>query len=196
MIRRVLSRLKRDERGSYVVEFALIAPVFIGMVCGFVDFSYWVYMKSTASGALEKVARAAGVGGATVNTATLQAPFETMMKQIAGSSTFVWTQKSYYNYSGIGQPEKLTTDNNGNGLYDPGDCWEDSNPNGVYDAQQGVTGVGGADDIVYYTVQITFPPLVPLSGLFPFLPNTRTVTASTMIKRQPYAAQATPVIRC
>lgn len=188
--------LAGHERGSTVVEFALITPVFIGMICGFVDFAYWTYVKASATGALERVARSASVGGSSVNTGPLETPVQNLIKEIANTATFVWTKKSYYQFSGIGKPEKLTSDYNANGQYDLGDCWEDSNPGGNYDSAQGTTGVGGADDIVYYSVKVNFTPLIPLSGLFPFIPTTRSVTATTMVKRQPFAAQATPPIVC
>ena len=47
--------------------------------------------------------------------------------------------KNYYEFSGVGKPEKLTTDHNSNGQYDEddGDCWEDVNDNENYDLSAG-----------------------------------------------------------
>lgn len=194
--RRRPTSLLADQRGAYILEFALLSPVFLAMILGFVDFSYWAYMKATTTGALERVARSAGVGGPSVDPTTFEIPVQNLVKTIAKDSTFTWTKKSYFNFSGVGKPEKLTSDKNNNGQYDLGDCWEDSVENGNYDTAQGTTGIGGADDIVYYTVKVDFQPLIPLGGFFPFLPAGRSVSASTMIKRQPFAAQDTPQVVC
>jgi hypothetical protein len=194
---RILARrLKLSERGAAALEFALISPVFLGMLYGFFDFTKWSYVRAATSGALEQVARSAGVGGPAVNPRVFELQVENLVKQVSGTATFLWDKKSYYQFSGIGQPEKLTSDKNSNGRYDAGDCFEDSVPNGVYDTSQGASGVGGADDIVYYKVTVTYPALIDINSIFPSIPNTRTIVASTMVKRQPYAAQAVPSIRC
>jgi len=188
--------LKLSERGAAAVEFALMAPVFVGMLYGFLDFAQWSYVRAATTGSLEAVARSSGVGGPVVDPRVFEIEVEDLIKQVAGRATFVWEKKSYYQFSGIGQPEKLTDDKNSNGSYDAGDCWEDSNPNGTFDTSQGTSGVGGADDIVFYKVTVSFPALIQVNALFSSVPNNRTVVASTMVKRQPYAAQAVPSIRC
>ena len=188
--------LRRDTAGATLVEFAIVAPVLVLFLIGFLDYGYWMYVRSFASGALESTARAAGVGGAAVNTATLHANVETQIKKLVPNATFVWDPRSYYQYSGINKPEKLVSDNNGNGSYDAGDCWQDSVPNGVYDLVPGNGGVGGADDIVFYKMTVTFPPLVSIGGFIPGLGGDHVTTVNTIIRRQPYAAQATPVTRC
>ena len=147
--KRIALRLKLGDRGVAAVEFALMAPVFVGMLYGFLDFAQWSYVRAAASGALEQVARSSGVGGPTVDPRVFELQVETLIKNVSDSATFVWDKKSYYQFTGVGQPEKLTDDKNANGRYDTGDCWEDSNPNLIYDATQGTSGVGGADDSYY-----------------------------------------------
>lgn len=188
--------LSRHERGASAVEFAIVAPVLILFLTGFLDFGYWMYVRATASGALESVARSTGVGGATVDPSVFQAAVETQIKKLSPQATFVWNVKSYYDFEGIGKPEKLVNDKNGNGLYDPGDCWEDSNTNGAYDSDSGEAGIGGADDILYYQLTVTFPPLVNIGGFIPGLGGNHTSTLKTIVRRQPFAAQATPPVRC
>lgn len=97
---------------------------------------------------------------------------------------------------GVGKPEKLVTDNNSNGTYDAGDCWQDLVANGVYDTNPGRAGVGGADDIVFYQLTVTFPPLVSIAGFVPSLAGNHTSVLNTIVRRQPYAAQTTPANRC
>jgi Flp pilus assembly protein TadG len=195
-LRQRLANLRRNKCGTTVLEFAIIMPVFSGMIMGFLDFGYWTYVRGATTGAIETVARGAGVGGASVDPTVFQNNVEDLVKAVAKDATFTWTKTSYYQFSGIGQPEKLTTDRNSNGAYDAGDCFEDSNGSGAFDAAQGKSNsVGGADDVLYYKVRVSFAPLIPLS-MFPGVSATRTVTATTMVKRQPFAAQAVPTIVC
>jgi Flp pilus assembly pilin Flp len=189
-------RFDRDERGATAIEFAFVAPVLCLLILGFLDFGHQAYVRSIAVGAIEQVGRSAGVGGAAVDPTTFEAQVETMVRRVAKSATFAWDKKSYYQFSGIGKPEKLIDDKNGNGQYDPGDCWEDLNPNGVYDTSPGRSGVGGADDIVYYQLTVTFPPLISLGGFNSLLAGNHRTTVGTIVRRQPFAAQAVPVIRC
>lgn len=179
-----------------MLEFAVVVPVLTLMFIGFLDLGHWMFIRSTAAGALEGVARSAGVGGAGVNPAAFQNAVETQIKGAAPDATFAWDPRSYYQYSGIGKPEKLITDINGNGSYDSGDCWQDLNPNGVFDTSPGRAGVGGADDILYYKLTVTFPPLVDISGFVPGMAGDHSSTLTTIVRRQPFAAQATPAIRC
>ncbi len=163
---------------------------------GFFDYGYWMYVRATASGALESVARSSGVGGPTVDPSVFQSAVETQIKKLSPAATFVWNAKSYYDFEGIGMPEKIITDRNGNGSYDTGDCWEDANGNGTYDSDSGKSGIGGADDIVYYQVTVTFPPLIDIGGFIPRLGGNHTSTLKTIVRRQPYAAQTAPPVRC
>lgn len=189
-------RLFGSTTGAAAVEMAILLPVFAAMVLGFLDFSYTAYVRSTANGALEQVARAAGVGADTVDPRTAELKVEATIRDIAKDATFNWEKKSYYEFSGVNKPEKLTSDKNGNKKYDAGDCWEDLVDNNKYDTSPGRDGIGTADDVVFYKLQVSFAPLVKLSGLLPSIPDTRSVTAATIIKRQPYAAQTVPAIRC
>lgn len=190
------TRFADDARGATALEFAIIAPVLILFITGFFDFGYWMYVRATASGALESVARSTGVGGATVDPNVFQADVETQIRKLSPQATFVWNVRSYYDFSGIGKPEKLITDQNGNGQYDTGDCWEDSNENGAYDSDSGAAGIGGADDILYYQLTVTFPPLIDIGGFIAGLGGNHASTLKTIVRRQPYAAQTTPPVRC
>ncbi|RST31824.1 pilus assembly protein [Sphingomonas ginkgonis] len=193
---RLVRRLLGDRAGAAVIEMALVLPVLVLFILGFLDFGYWIYVRSTSIGALESAARGAGVGGAAVDAAALQTGVENQVKRIAPLASFAWSVRNYYEFAGIGKPEKLITDVNGNGKYDPGDCWEDLIPNGAYDTTPGRAGVGGADDIIYYQLTVSFPPFADIGGFLTNLAGNHSTTVTTIVKRQPYAAQATPAIRC
>ena len=103
--------------------------------------------------------------------------------------------ESYFDFTNIGKPEKLTVDNNGNGEVDPGDCFIDNNDNDVFDTDYGIAGTGGPDDIVNYKIEIVTPRLFPLASMIG-LDETMTISNSTAVRNQPYGAQVDLVATC
>ena len=82
------------------------------------------------------------------------------------------------------------TDTNGNGKYDKGECFEDVNGNGVWDSDMGEGGQGGADDAVLYTMTVSYNRLFPMAKMLGWS-ATQTITASTVLRNQPYGTQST-----
>ncbi len=195
----LLARLRRNERGAALLEFAFVAPVFIVMAMGALDIGYRVYLQSVITGTVEAVARQSAVGGMT----TTQVDNEIIknVKLVLPASarsnpqSIQITKKSYDNFSAVGNPEKITSDTAPVGSYNVGDCYEDANRNNVYDASGGSTGIGGAEDVIYYQVDVTFPRLFPMAGLLGWSTN-QSSTVKTIVRNQPYGAQATPPVRC
>lgn len=197
MIGRIASRLRRlrdDQRGTTLLEFALISPPLILTIMGMGDLGYQSYLRAVTRGVLEKAARSASVG--TLNSADLDTYIQTQMSAInAKNGTTSTTKKSYYNFSRVGKPEKITTDTAPLGSYNTGDCYEDANGNGTYDTAGGSSGLGSADDIVYYEVTVSMPRMFPMAKLLGWS-ATQSATASTMVRNQPWANQGTPAIKC
>ncbi|WCT77479.1 TadE/TadG family type IV pilus assembly protein [Novosphingobium humi] len=184
-----MRRLWRDRGGAALVEFALVLPVMLLMGMGLCEMAYQAYMQAILTGAVQKAGRDSTVESAnttTIDNAVLQA-----VKNINGNAAFVSgypTRKSYASFGYI-SPESFV-DSNGNGVRDPGECFTDVNGNGIWDADPGVSGNGGAGDTVLYTVSITYTRLFPL-GLWLGWGKTATLSASTILKNQPWAMQAT-----
>lgn len=183
-----IRNLRDDRRGAALVEFALVTPVMLIMLMGFGDMLYQVYTQSILNGELQKAARDSGIEGGAVNTSTIDAKVQTMVKKIAPSATFTSTRKSYDTFSEVA-PEPFT-DTNSNGVRDPGECFTDENGNGTWDQDPGATGQGGASAVTVYTMTATYPRLFPVAGLLGW-PKTQTVSATTLLKNQPYATQTT-----
>jgi Flp pilus assembly protein TadG len=191
---RFLSSLRRNVRGATLLEFGLVAGPLILTIMAIGDLGYQSYLRAVTRGALEKAARAASVG--TLNNSQIDAYIEAQMATInTKNGTTSTTKKSYYNFSRVGKPEKITTDTVPLGSYNVGDCYEDANGNGSYDTNSGASGLGGADDIVYYEVTVSLPRLFPMAKLLGWS-ATQTATASTMVRNQPWANQTTPAIKC
>lgn len=189
-MRRVRLRpaLSDDRRGAVLVEFAILTPVMLVMLMGLGDMLYQVYTQSILNGELQKAARDSGIEGGATNTATIDAKVQTMVKKIAPGATFTSTRKSYDTFSEVA-PEPFT-DSNGNGVRDPGECFTDENGNGTWDQDPGAAGQGGASAVTVYTMTATYPRLFPVAGLLGW-PTTQTVSATTLLKNQPYATQTT-----
>jgi hypothetical protein len=169
------------------------------VMLGLLDLGYMMYVRSTLQGALNDVARQAAVetpgfaGEGTLEERIEEAVKDRMAPLTAGTTITV-EATNYYEFSGIGKPEKLVTDVDGDGRYDAGDCWQDLNGNGNYDTSTSRTGVGGADDVAVYQAVMNKPRLLP-AELLGFSPN-YDINVTTMVRNQPYANQAVPPVEC
>lgn len=198
-IRTFLGRLRRNQRGAALIEFAFVAPVFIVMVMAALDLGYRVYLQSVITGTVEAVARQSAVGGMTTSQVDSEIirNVKLILPQSArtSASAIQITKKSYDNFSAVGNPEKITSDTVPVGSYNAGDCYEDANRNNTYDASGGSTGIGGAEDVIYYQVDVTFPRLFPMAGLLGWSTQ-QSSSVKTIVRNQPYGAQPTPPVRC
>ena len=199
----MLRRLARQEDGVSAVEFGLLAIPLMVMILGGLDLGYQNYVRGVMQGALNDAARIAAVEDPEFSSEgdTVEEQIEDLVADIAGTialdATIEVTQESFFDFSDIGNPEPLMTDNNGNGQYDEdeGDCWEDLNGNGEFDTDAGTDGIGGASDVVFYTANVQMPRLLPLHN-FINVPSTIDMTLETAIRNQPYGNQPTPAVLC
>ena len=206
MTRRLLSlarALAAECRGVTIVEFAIVAPVLVLMLVGGFDLAHQSYIRAVLQGALNDAARRAAVedpefvaAGDTLEE-RVAALVTGMVDPISPNATVEISQSNFFDFSGIGNPEKLMTDVDSNGQYDEadGDCFADLDEDGEYDTDTGREGIGGANDVVFYEATLTMPRLVPLHGFLGVSANYN-LRAETAIRNQPYAAQRTPPVVC
>jgi len=185
MIARVRSLL-RDRRGGPTAEFAMTLPAVLLLVLGFGDLAYQAYLESVLTGAVQKAGRDSTIQGAATQTSQIDQNVINIVKSAAPQATFVSSRENYDNYTEIG-PEPFT-DTNHNGVRDKGECYSDVNGNGQWDSDPGTAGQGGANDVTYYKMQVTFPRLFPFAWLIGWSQKV-TISASTILKNQPYATQ-------
>jgi len=195
--------LRRDERGVTAVEFGLLEIPFSIMLMGAMDIGHQFYMRGVTQGALDDVSRRASVeepvfiaSGASLEE-RIENTLKTQIDIVAPKATYTISQKNFFDFNGIGNPERLVTDVDGDGQFDnaDGDCWEDLNENGAYDLDSGRVGVGGANDVTFYSVRVQHPRLLPTPELIGFS-DTIDFTVETAVRNQPYANQATPPVLC
>ncbi|WP_448664401.1 TadE/TadG family type IV pilus assembly protein [Sphingomonas sp. CJ20] len=188
-----LRRLLAERRGTSAIEFALIVPVLVMMLLGMMDLSYQSYVQAVLEGAMQKAGRDSGIEAA--NTTTIDNSVKAKVAGVAPRATFAITRKSYSTYANMA-PERFT-DTNGNGVRDTGECYDDINGNRVWDADPGLMGQGGANDVTEYTVTATYNRIFPLATMLGWS-RQQSVSATTLLKNQPYQSQAVPTVvsRC
>ncbi len=180
-------RLRSDAAGVTIVEFAIVAPVFLLMLMGMLDAGQMIYGKTVLSGAVEAAARSSSLEGS--DTAAADTQVKDRVKHVLPGVQIVSTRTSYYDFADIGRAEQWN-DADGDGACDDGEAFTDENSNGSWDREIGVSGNGAANDVVMYSVRASFEPVFKI----PFMPamwSSRTLSSTAIRKNQPYATQQT-----
>jgi Flp pilus assembly protein TadG len=180
----------RDQRGGPAVEFVLVFPIMLILMLGLGDLAFEGYVQSVLTGAVQKAGRDATIQGKGTDseTAILDAKVMNAVRAISPTATFVVTRSNYDNYESVG-PEPFV-DSNNDGICNHSESYSDYNGDGVWDSNQGSAGAGGASDVTLYKMTVTFPRLFPIARLIGW-GATQTLTASTLLKNQPYQTQST-----
>ena len=180
----LLRRLRRHQRGTAILEFALIAPVFILLLMGLFDYTWQMYAKQVLQGAVSNAARASTLETAASSQTLIDAAVRDQVKNVFPGAPGAFTRKSYESFNDVGKPEPFTDANNNN-RYDSGECFEDRNGNNSWDADQGANGSGGAEDVVLYTAKMKFERILPVWRMLGHPPETY-LYATTVLRNQPY----------
>ena len=188
----LLRSLRREDSGVTILEFAMVAPVMLLLLLGFFDLGYRAYASSVLQGALHDAARMATVGGYSMTQ--IDTRVKTRLSNFATRSVTTTEAASYYQFSGVSQPELIVGDTTPLNTYNAGDCFEDQNGNNSYDTDRARSGTGGSDDIVRYRVSITFPRVFPL-GILLGWSNSQTLSSETVLRNQPYAGRSISINR-
>jgi Flp pilus assembly protein TadG len=184
-IARRLNRLGPDRDGAAIIEFAIVAPVFLLLLMGTFDIGQMAYGKAILNGVVEKAARSSSLE--TADTTAADNMVKDALKPILPGATITTTRKSFFDFSDIDRPEKWTDANN-DGSCNNGEPFIDENRNGGWDENIGLSGNGGAGDVVLYTVNVSYQPIFT-SKLMSNWNATRSLTAVGVRKNQPFAAQ-------
>ncbi len=185
--------LKHNESGATVTEFALILPALMVMLMGLLDLAYNMYTAQMLQGAIQQAARNSTIEGATGNSNALDGIVTTAVRSIVPGNTPVFSRKAYANFANVGRPEDFT-DTDSDGLCNNNEPFEDTNGNGIWDQDPGNTGFGGARDAVLYTVTVTYRRPFPVFAFIPGQSSNYTMSASTVLRNQPFSQSAVPTI--
>lgn len=184
---RCLRRLRRDERGAYMIELAMILPAFLMLMMGIFDIGFQMYAKAVLAGAVEQASRAATLETNNISQTNVDQEVRAAVGDVANYATLSFQRTNYSNFSDVEQPENFT-DSNGNGSRDAGECFEDANGNNSWDADRGGAGQGGADDVVIYRVTMSYDRLFPLWRMLDESQQ-ESIRVTTVLRNQPFTTQ-------
>lgn len=189
-----LRRLGADERGISVTEFGFIAPTFLLMLMGIFDHGYAMYAQAALNGAVQEGARQASLEN-TLWT-DIEARVNTQVRQVIPTTdpntqiSFSLDPSFYQNYDDITRPEVFEDKVGGTpNVYDANECFVDRNGNRTWNADVGITGRGGAQDVVSIRATVRYTRIFPFWKMIG-QPQQITLTANTFLRNQPFAGQA------
>lgn len=181
----LLRRLRQNERGLAMVEFALTAPVFLLILMGVFDYCWQMYAQQVLQGAVSKAGRDSTLQVNATDQSALDDAVEAQVLNVFKNAEVTFTRKAYDRFDQVGVEERYTDDND-NGSYDLGECFDDFNKNGRWDADRGSDSNGGADDVILYTASMEFDRILPVWKMLG-QPQSTTLSSSTVLRNQPFA---------
>ncbi|WP_260581079.1 TadE/TadG family type IV pilus assembly protein [Sphingopyxis sp. PET50] len=191
----LVRRLRRDTRGTALIEFALTAPVFLLLLMGIFDYCWQMYAQQVLQGAVSQSARLATLENNAEDQSDLDDNVKARVLDVFKNADVTFSRKAYESYDLVGEPEPLS-DKNGNKVWDTGECFEDMNGTGSWEADRGANGNGGAEDVVLYTASMKFNRILPVWRMLG-QPQETTLRAQTVLRNQPYGTNtATRVVIC
>ncbi len=182
--------LRGDKRGVALVEFALLAPVMLMLICGTIETGHMIFARMVLEGSITEAARKATASLETTESdrdAVMRSSIKQAMSNfpLARGRSITITTAVYHDFSSV-TPETFT-DINRNGRYDLGETFVDRNRNGRWDNASPIADrtLGGPGDVVSYTV--TFPKAVLfgwLSEVFRFRNGIVPLNATTVVRNE------------
>lgn len=197
----LIRRVAASNSGISIVEFGLIAPVFMVMLMGVLDLGHTLYMQSVLQGTVQKAARDASLetGGTAASQTAMDTAIGDQAKRLAKNATVTITRTSFRDYTKAASRTKepftdATSGTYANGVCDHGEPYEDSNDSGSWDIDNGRAGQGGAKDSTILSTQVVYPRLFPFMEAVG-LPANVTIKAATVLVNQPFGDQAAVTVR-
>jgi Flp pilus assembly protein TadG len=175
------------ERGTAMMEFAFLAPIFLGMLGAIMEFSGIMFVQTLLEGAAREASRY-GITGATPPGVSREDEIMNIIRKntygIIDVDNLNTETLVYKNFGDVGQPEPFT-DSNSNGAYDAGEPFTDVNGNGAWDPDMGAAGLGGPGDVVVYRMSYDWHIMIPLFR--PFFGDSITLQANIAVRNEPYS---------
>ena len=167
----LLRRLRRHQRGTALIEFALTAPVFLLILMGVFDYCWQMYAQQVLQGAVAKAGRDATIETFAVDQSTLDQRVRLQVQKVFKNAEVSFNRRAYDDFSNMKPPRSVDYDGDG-----VPDCWEDG----------GKAGNGGADDVVLYTASMKFNRVLPVWRMLG-QSQSMTLTSTTVLRNQPFA---------
>lgn len=181
----LLRKLRRDQTGAAIIEFALVAPTMILMMMGVFELGHTMYVQSIVNGAMQEAGRDSTVERA--NLRDIEAQVTRRVGTVTPGAEFTFKRAFHTEYSTIDKME-LFTDLNGDGVCNNGEPFEDLNENGVRDRARGKDGQGNARDVVVFEVEVAYDRMLPMPSLQGWSAQNK-VYGRTFLRNQPFRQQ-------
>lgn len=190
-ISRLLNRFRRSERGTAVVEFALVAPPLFLLVIGMFEVAMLMFINVSVEGGLKEAARW-GITGQ--EPADEDVSREDQIVRIIENNTFGLIEltsadvgvKAYDSFSDVGKPEPFVDGTPFNGIRDEGETYTDVNGDGEYSEDQGKIGAGQFGEVVQYTVHYVWGLMTPYLSDLMGQDGVIHMSASVVVQNEPY----------
>ncbi|MGO1117741.1 TadE/TadG family type IV pilus assembly protein [Rhodovibrionaceae bacterium A322] len=180
--------LRRDEKGVTAVAFALGLPLIFLTMTGLLELCFILLVGTLMEGGLREAARF-GITGQEPNAdARTERVIEIVESHTMGLVDLEAADisfKSYASFGAVGEPEPFT-DSNRNGRRDNGENYTDVNNNGRWDADQGAEGLGGAEEVVLYSLDYNWPLLTGFLDHLIGSGGAMPLRASVLVRNEPY----------
>jgi len=182
--------MRDDERGATLIEFAFVAPAFCLLLVGAMDVGHTLYMRTILQGVVQKAARDSGLGNGPAQEVIIDQRVRDSIASLHSGANVDISRRFYRTFEDAAAAQaEVFTDTNGNGTCDAGEPYEDANNNSTWDEDGADAGQGGAKDAVLYTVDVSYPRIIPLEKFIPAYPDHVDVQAITVLENQPYGDQ-------
>jgi hypothetical protein len=193
-----LRALWRSRRGAVAIEFALVlTPIVLAFTFGALQLAYIAFAQSAMEAAIRDASRA-GITGAAPRGMTRQEALEDLIEQrMSGFKktpccTIQITTRVYSDFTEVGKPEPWAEVGTPNGVCNAGETFQDINGNGRWDLDMARAGQGGPLDVVAYTAR--YPLQIWLGDFIPGMGNRFFVSATTVIRNEPYGEKVNPAV--
>lgn len=179
--------LRGDANGATALEFAIVAPIMLLIICGLLNLSFQAYLQAMLDGAVNDAARNSTLEGNSADQSAVDAKVRRQLRTVLGTAAPTFERLNFYSIADIGKPEDYEENGTQPGRQ-AGECYFDYNNNARYDLDRGRAGQGGANDFVQYKVTLAYANFFPIR-LFGQTDRT-TLVGTSVLRNQPYTDQA------
>jgi hypothetical protein len=183
---RPLGGTPEGERGQAIVEFAFLAPIFLGMLGAIMEFSGIMFVQAMLEGSAREASRY-GITGFTSGGVSREDQIRAIVEQhthgIIDMDQLEMETLVYEDFADVGQPEPYD-DENGNEVWDNDEPFVDVNGNGAWDPDMGAAGMGGPGDVVVYSMRYDWWIMIPLFR--PFFGDSIPIRADIAVRNEPF----------
>lgn len=179
----------READGVTALEFAMIAPVFLLIITGILEFSMIMFTTTVMESATNSTSRMGKTGYNTPGVTRQDTIINSIKSRTAGlldPTKITITSKVYSDFASVGKPEPCISPVTPPCPGTSGINFTDINGNGSWDSDMASVGLGDEGDVVVYSVTYPWPIMSPL--MVPMLGSIYNITVRAVVRNEPYGS--------